>query len=142
MKQYCLGFIFDYYNNVVLIKKNKPEWQKGLYNAIGGKIEPKEHALDAMIRECKEETGLDITNWSIVCYMSRDEGDFAFNMVVYAAMVDDATLAETQEEEEILVINLKDIYNYPAIENIYWLIPLAFHQLNFDIMEPPNFDYK
>jgi 8-oxo-dGTP diphosphatase len=43
--------------NVLLIKKNRPEKQKGLYNGIGGLIE-NESPLQAMIRECKEESGL------------------------------------------------------------------------------------
>ena len=54
--QYCLGF--GYYNDcVVLIKKERPKWQKGFLNGVGGKLEKNETALEAMIREFFEETG-------------------------------------------------------------------------------------
>lgn len=40
MTQYCLGFAFtDHDNFVILIRKNKPAWQKGLLNGVGGESE-------------------------------------------------------------------------------------------------------
>lgn len=44
MQEYVLGFAFtpkDLKGNqkVVLIEKLKPEWQKGKFNGIGGKLE-------------------------------------------------------------------------------------------------------
>lgn len=60
MKQYCAGFVFDdFFSRVILIKKEKPVWQKGLYNAVGGKIESFDKSpADAMARECQEEINL------------------------------------------------------------------------------------
>jgi len=43
---------------IVLIEKNKPEWQAGKYNFPGGKIEEGESHVDAAIRELYEETGI------------------------------------------------------------------------------------
>ena len=37
----------------------------GLYNGVGGKIEPGELPLMSMIREFTEETGLTHFNWTI-----------------------------------------------------------------------------
>ena len=40
MKKYVLTFLFTSdYKNVWLIEKNRPNWQKGSLNGIGGKIE-------------------------------------------------------------------------------------------------------
>jgi len=60
MRRYVLGFMFspDLWQ-VLLIRKEKPSWQAGLLNGIGGKIEPGEMPLAAMVREFREETGLD-----------------------------------------------------------------------------------
>ena len=44
-------------SNVVLVKKNKPAWQKDKYNLPGGKIEEGETPLEAARRELEEETG-------------------------------------------------------------------------------------
>lgn len=65
MIEYVLGFAF-YKDKVILIKKNRPEFQKDKLNGIGGKIEKNEDAIGAMVREFKEETGIttSIRNWN------------------------------------------------------------------------------
>lgn len=57
--QYVLGFAFNpEQSRVALIKKNRPEWQAGILNGIGGHIEPGEEPHDAMVREFREEAGV------------------------------------------------------------------------------------
>ncbi len=73
---YVLGFMIDVENNnVVLIRKSRPDYQKGKINGIGGKVSIERdydhigsgtHEYDhkvtyprAMVREFKEETGID-----------------------------------------------------------------------------------
>ena len=46
-------------DNVLLVLKDKPEWQKGKLNLPGGKVEDDESPLKAAVRELKEETGYD-----------------------------------------------------------------------------------
>jgi 8-oxo-dGTP diphosphatase len=68
--EYVLGFMFDQSGeNVVLIEKNKPEWQKGKINGVGGKVEPNESfAISAMVREFEEETGVEtiVSDWLFI----------------------------------------------------------------------------
>lgn len=44
-------------DQVLLVLKDRPAWQKGKLNLPGGKIEDGETPLKAAIRELKEETG-------------------------------------------------------------------------------------
>ncbi|WP_164969449.1 hypothetical protein [Halarcobacter ebronensis] len=54
MKHYVTGFLFTKdFKHVVLIKKLNPEWQRGLFNGVGGKVEENEKPCDAMSREFK-----------------------------------------------------------------------------------------
>lgn len=53
--EYCLGFAF-YGTDVVLIRKERPDFQKGLLNGVGGKIEIGETPIQSMSREFLEET--------------------------------------------------------------------------------------
>ena len=51
-------WIFNQIGDKVLMCKRHKEPYKGLYNLVGGKIEPAENGLDAAYRELQEETGL------------------------------------------------------------------------------------
>lgn len=63
-KRYVLGFYFDEAsdNAVLLIRKEKPDWQKGLLNGLGGSIEDGETTQAAMAREFQEEAGVKISS--------------------------------------------------------------------------------
>lgn len=64
MKRYVLGF-YRMPSGFVLILKTKPLWAAGKFNGIGGSIEDGETPLMAMVREFREEAGLDTqpTDW-------------------------------------------------------------------------------
>jgi 8-oxo-dGTP pyrophosphatase MutT (NUDIX family) len=56
-QRYVVGFaITPHTGRVLLLKKAKPTWQAGKYNGVGGKIEPGEWPISAMVREFHEET--------------------------------------------------------------------------------------
>lgn len=58
--RYVLCFAFTPSSaGVIMLRKKRPEWQAGLMNAPGGKIERGESALTAAVREFKEETGIE-----------------------------------------------------------------------------------
>jgi 8-oxo-dGTP pyrophosphatase MutT (NUDIX family) len=45
--------------DVLLVLKDRPPWQAGRLNLVGGKIEDGEHPREAALRELKEEAGID-----------------------------------------------------------------------------------
>ena len=62
MKKYVLLLLFTKdFNKILLIKRKKKPFVN-LYNGIGGKIEENETVQEATIRECMEETKIEITN--------------------------------------------------------------------------------
>ena len=61
MREYVCSFLFSPdRTRVLLIRKNRPAWQAGKLNGVGGKIEPGESPRQAARREFCEETGLDL----------------------------------------------------------------------------------
>lgn len=87
MTRYVAGYIFfvkfvDGFleNHVLLIRKNKPVWQAGNYNAIGGKIEEGESAAQAMVRECFEECGIQTrtSDWRNFAKIESDNYEVEF----------------------------------------------------------------
>lgn len=43
---------------VLMVLKDRPAWQKGRLNLLGGKVEPGETPAEAAFRELKEESGI------------------------------------------------------------------------------------
>lgn len=124
---YVLGFLFDPGKLfVALIRKAKPEWQKGLLNGIGGKIEETDitsHA--AMVREFREETGADVDSWF---RYARMEGD-NWAVECFCATGDlERLYSKTKEEVELHRVAEISTLN-GLVENLPWLIFLALDSM-------------
>lgn len=121
MQEYVLGFAFDLEcNNVVLIEKNRPHWQKGKLNGVGGKIENNETPYIAMQREFLEETGVNIKKWYNFCTLVGS--DFKVYCFKVNALINDV---KTMEDEIVNIYNVSEIQYIHALENLKWLISLA-----------------
>lgn len=74
MKHYVLGFYLTPHG-VVLIEKTKPDWQRGLCNGLGGSVEPSERGVEAMVREFREESGIETAadDWQYVATMRNPD---------------------------------------------------------------------
>jgi 8-oxo-dGTP diphosphatase len=130
LMNYVAGFMFSAdKRHVALIKKSKPDWQKGKLNGIGGKIEDNETASEAMAREFWEETGWDeeAQNWNHFLTMKGTGWS-----VIFFCIVGDLEQLVTQEEEPIVVIEVSSVTadrTDDMIENLPWLIPLAIDSM-------------
>lgn len=59
----CLGSYYQGYKILTILRKNKPD--AGNFNLVGGRMEENETVSMAIIREIKEEIGLDATKADI-----------------------------------------------------------------------------
>ena len=136
-KQYVVGFLFKD-DKVALIHKNRPDWQKGKINGIGGHIEKGETPLEAMRREFSEEAGGLLDGWEYYCTMHYPEAD----IFMFRLFGDYEITTKTDEAVEWFNVN-----NLPdnVIPNLTWLIPLALydddylHHVSFDKIALPLF---
>lgn len=129
---YALGFLFMpdlpsprnqfQGHEVVLIRKNRPDWQRGLLNGVGGHVEDGESALEAMTREFTEEAGSTTAQWHPVVDMIFDD----CIVHVFAARLTESRSFPSKTDERIEIWNVSDVLGYPnKIPNLNWLIPLA-----------------
>lgn len=145
---YCLGFAFtDNDNFVVLIRKNKPAWQKGLLNGVGGKVEANELAHEAMVREFREETGITHNHWARFTIMNFDWKSVPDAQVhCFTTRLPKGHDNLTQmTEEQVGLYSRIDVRNHPkVIPNLRWLIPMAFHALDHldDNSVPHTLDHE
>lgn len=121
--KYVLGFMFSpNMERVILIEKQKPEWQKGFLNGVGGKIELLETPENAMVREFYEETGVktNVENWSNVgCLRGLD-----FEVYLFMSESILSFLAETKESEKVGLYDVSDLHNLKTIHNLQCIIPM------------------
>lgn len=141
-KPYVAGFAFDKsLENVLMIRKTKPEWQAGLLNGIGGKIESYDHDVwAAQSREFWEETGLIVPP---LRWYKFDLEVFDHSVIhwFYAAGVDLAGARKTTEEEPVIV-PVRDLVSYErtdAIYNIHYLLSKALTFAHRPDVELPKF---
>jgi 8-oxo-dGTP diphosphatase len=119
LKKYVLGFLFNPSKNLVwLIRKEKPEWQKGLLNGIGGQVEEGEKPEEAMTREFKEEAWLIINDWKFFCSFTDDRG---YVVYCYSAISDKEPT--TQTDEVVIGLGVDNLEG--TVPKAKWLVPMA-----------------
>lgn len=108
-----------------LSKKQKPQWQTGHLNAVGGKIESGELPIQAIEREFFEETGLALHSsiWKHFATL-LGIGDVKV-MFFYATSPSEIGNARSVEEEKVHVINVSGLREFPHLYNLPWLIRMA-----------------
>jgi 8-oxo-dGTP diphosphatase len=127
-KKLVLGFVFNKnLKKVVLIHKNRPEWQKGKLNAIGGKLKIDETKKSAMVREFFEETGAKTLakDWIEFGKMIETGKEIYLFTTIFNGNI---SLVKTNTDEEI---QWCDAHTLPRniMTNLSWLIPLAIDKL-------------
>jgi 8-oxo-dGTP diphosphatase len=121
---YVAGFLFrEKRTQVALIEKQRPAWQKGKLNGIGGKIEIGETPIEAMIREFKEETGAAISDWRPFCYLQGASPEDPWAVIMF--MSEAPAEIKTMEDEQVGWYPLDMIDVIDVIPNLKWLIPMA-----------------
>jgi 8-oxo-dGTP diphosphatase len=123
-KHWVVGFVFKNRTEVALVTKNRPEWQKGRLNGVGGKIEEGETSVEAMQREFKEEAGADVQVWREFALLKEKPGDVKF-LVAHGDYA-----IESLTDEPVNWYKLSDLPTLPTMPDLHWLIPLALDDNN------------
>lgn len=139
---YVVGFLFSLdctcvsgCPRVALIKKNRPDWQKGRLNGIGGKVEPGELSDEAMRREFREEAGEDFIDWRL--FMVQQGVSETLYFYVGLARHDTLRRLRSVTDEEVGVYYFNDIVQVvdrrpDMVPNLPWELSLAYLALCSD----------
>lgn len=85
---------------VLLVLKDRPEWQKGKYNLLGGKIEEGETPEEAAVRELKEEAGYEPED--IPIYVGKITGSWGTVHCVHLKVDSDLEIQPRDGETELI----------------------------------------
>lgn len=133
MKHYVAGLLFDdYLSQVMLIRKNHPEWMQGKLNGIGGHIENGESPAAAMRREFTEETSLINPEWSEFAILSGTDAEgnkFEVHWFTATIKKPDEWRAAGYSHEPVnwhyLIDDNHSILPNTMMPNLQWLIEMA-----------------
>ncbi len=119
--EYVVGFAFDrYQEKVKLILKDRPDWQKGKLNGIGGHIQQGETPFNAMRREFIEEGNLIIHDWKNFAILNGND----FVVHFFRSNVDVFDSIESMTDEKIYTACVNCLPSN-VLDNLRWLIPMA-----------------
>lgn len=131
MTNYVLGFMFsEDKKEILLIEKLQPEWQNGLLNGIGGKVEECESHKKAIIREFREETAL-LTSWtSWKLFGEMRCSDWAVHL--YTGSMDISNFKHTEKEKPV-ICKVGDVLSgkLKTITNVTMLVQSALSESDF-----------
>lgn len=129
MQKYVVCLLFnESLSQVCLIEKSRPDWQVGLLNGPGGKVEPGETYLEAATREFREETGVGVYDWKMLCTKrGKDESyEVAFLVRKDTELL---SMVRTMTDEQVGVRDIKYIDPTKLVSSIEWVLPLALYSL-------------
>ena len=125
-QDYVVGFAFDAgRRRVCLIRKQRPDWQKGSLNGPGGHVEPGENLWQAMTREFHEECGVYTRGWELFCHLSFPKSEVYFFRIVLSD--EQFCQLHSKTDELVYLVPADDIPLKGVLPNLRWLIPLALH---------------
>lgn len=108
-------------DNKVIVIKYKTNKNMNYYDIPGGKIEEKESAINASIREFQEETGIEIINQKYKGNVIVEYPNMIFDFDIYLAN-DYKGNPQEFEENYSMWINIEDLLNenkkFPSVEII------------------------
>ena len=108
---------------LLLLHRRRPP-NAGLWNAIGGKIEPGEDPYTACTREVREETGLEIGGPSLCVLLIatvRTTGDVWVIYVFYASAPAGETIAS--DEGDLRWVGIDEISSLPTPADLPLIVP-------------------
>lgn len=127
MTKHCVGFAFDAQGkHIVLIRKNRPAWQRGLLNGVGGHIEENESPHAAQAREFKEETGIEsyASNWKEFALLTGT----GYELHCFSLFSNEIYYLADKTDEKLGVYSINELSSLSTIPNLQWLIPAAWDQ--------------
>ena len=114
------------WDDVLLVHKNRPAWQAGRLNLVGGKVEEGEDAIAAAVRELKEEAGLDPLKNQPIIHCGTIIGN---QSLVYCVRIDVSPYIDLQpregETEKVEWFTFKNAWSDSRlIPNLKIIVPL------------------
>lgn len=136
-----VGFVFNHsLSQVLLIRKNRPDWQKRKLNGIGGNVSLPEDKADgftcidygkAFVREAKEEAGLVLDKEKLV-HIGFTDLRKKHAVEIFTYRLDGYPVLVQQTDETIIWMDPFKLPLTLCVPDVLFLVPFARHVLATD----------
>lgn len=135
MTDYVVGFAFDTrFKTVLLTQALCPPRQVGLLNGIGGKRKDDETMYEAMVREFREATVVDVSleDWRKFCVLTATDGQSQ----VFFFATNGEGIEPQQAGDKNGYLQPRPVWRSftqlpsTVIDSLHWLIPLALAKVS------------
>lgn len=142
-----VGFMFaGGASSVLLVCKLRPDWQRGLWNGVGGVMERDETPVQAMMREFQEETNYETTaeDWR---HFATEVGPFGSYAYFFSSTLKShhrsSWPSHNDAGEKLMWRGVNDVVcSSMVLGNLHWLVPLALDPRGFRVpvlIEPSGY---
>ncbi len=134
-----VGVLRNNNQQILIAKRQAHQFMGGFWELPGGKIEPQESNEEAIIRELKEELGINVINLSLHQTVSYKYKDRIVDLSIYN-ITNYEDIPVGIEGQEISWSNVESLNNYKllptmktfinsiTLPNKYWITPSSNHQ--------------
>jgi len=151
MNIFVLGFLFSpSLEKVVLLRKNRPPWEKGYLNGISGHVEQDESPLHALNRESSKQIDYN-GRWT---YFGRIENKILGGIIdcFYSVFPDEDVKVQSKTDEEAMIVITESIIEFglegrkpmgiSILENIPLLIAAAMTKIKHNRLEKKEKEWE
>ena len=100
--------------------------QGGLWEFMGGKIEPGETPEQALARECREELALEIENEHIIDSVVHEYPEKTIRLTLISCSPRSGSIPEALEHQQIRWVTVEEMTNMPFCPADRDLLPVLF----------------
>lgn len=122
----ALAIIFNKHMEVLLLQRSdyKEQWMPSKWALVGGGVEEGEEPIEAVQREIKEETGLEIDNFKEKFVLQRNE-DSIEHMFITKYEGDNSNIKLNEEHQDYGWYNIDDIEKLDIVPNLLDYVRIA-----------------
>ena len=118
------AIVFNRDGHVLLVQRGRPPGE-GLWTVPGGRVERGETLAQAVSREVREETGLDVEVGALACVVERMGDDFHYVILDYVARVIGGTLRAGDDARDARFVDEAALGALPCTEGLVAVIVRA-----------------